>query len=358
MKRNEEPRVHSDAWPAATRREFIRRLTIAPAALAGLARSRAEDQPSRRVRFGVMADLHTDLMPDGVERLRAFVTAMEASRTDFVLQLGDFCWPMPGNQSVLEAWNRFGSPRFHVLGNHDMDGGHTREHSAGFFGMPAKYYAFAAGPIRGLVLDGNEPGGQAAGYKRFVGAEQLGWLERELARADRPTVLFIHQPFDADHDGCLENSAAVRAVVERAESTKPGSVVAVFSGHLHVDGERTVNGIRYLQINSASYWWLNNAAARRETYPPEVHQAYPYLTHVAAYRDPLWAMVTIDLERGELVLEGRRTEWVGPDPWQRGETTPWSREQVRPGVSDRRLTLRSLGLARVRRAAANANLPL
>jgi hypothetical protein len=32
------------------------------------------------------------------------------------------------------------------------------------------------------------------------------------------------------------------------------------------------------------------------------------------YRDPLWALVTLDLEPGELVVEGRRAEWVGPDP--------------------------------------------
>ena len=76
-----------------------------------------------------------------------------------------------------------------------------------------------------------------------------------------------------------------------------------------------------------------------ETYPPEIHKKYKYLTHVAAYRDPLWALVTVDLDRGELVLEGRRTEWVGPDPWARGETTPRPREDLHPWISDRRLKL-------------------
>lgn len=108
-----------------------------------------------------------------------------------------------------------------------------------------------------------------------------------------------------------------------------------------MDYERVVNGIRYFQINSAAYWWLNNPAARRETYPPEVHRKYRYLTHVAAYRAPLWAVVTLDFDRGDLVIEGRRTEWVGPDPWSRGEVTDRPREHLHPWISDRRLRLGS-----------------
>ena len=60
---------------------------------------------------------------------------------------------------------------------------------------------------------------------------------------------------------------------------------------------------------------------------------------MAAYRDPLWAIATLDLGRQELELEGRRTEWVGPDPWARGETTDRPREDLHPWISDRRLPI-------------------
>ncbi len=331
------PPVHQ---AGLNRRTFLRRLAISSAAFAGMGRGLGEGRVERKVRFGLIADVHQDVMPDGLERVKAFVMAMRAAKPDFVLQLGDFCVPAPRNQVFLEAWNEFPGRRFHVLGNHDMDGGFTREQTVAFNGMPGRHYAFDVGPVRNLVLDGNEPGGTATGYRRFIGAEQLAWLESELARADRPCLLFVHQPFDADHTGCLENSAAVRAVVEQAERHKPGSVVAVFSGHLHLDYARDVNGIQHVQINSASYWWLNAEAARRETFPPEVHRAHPYLTHVAAYREPLWALVTLDLDRGELLIEGRSTEWIGPDPWERGEQTTWTKEQLRPAISDRRLSAR------------------
>lgn len=333
--------LHDRQPGAATRRGFLQRMALVPALLPGITARTAHGALAGRVRFGLIADIHPDMLPDGLNRVQAFVAAMKEARVDFILQLGDFCWPAPSNRPYLQAWKEYQGPSYHVLGNHDMDDGYSREQTVAFCGMPGMRYTFDAGPIRGIVLDGNEPGGKASGYRRFVGAEQLAWLERELQKADRPCLLFIHQPFDADLPDFIENGAAVREVVERAQQQRPGSVVAVFCGHLHLDYERVVNGVRYIQINSAAYWWLNNAAARRETYPPEVHRKFRYLTHVAAYRDPLWSVVTLDFERGELVLEGRRSEWVGPDPWTRGETTDRPREQLHPWISDRAFKLRT-----------------
>ena len=298
-----------------TRRTFLRQLALAPAALSWVRRAAGESPAAPRLRFGLVADVHQDVMPD-------------------VVQLGDFCQPQPGNQPFLDAWNRFAGPRHHVLGNHDTDGGAKPEQTIAFYGMKSAYYAFDAGPMRGLVLNGNEHGGRAKGYARFVGPEQLAWIKREMDAADRPALLFIHQPPD-DPSG-LENGAAVRAVLEAAEAARPGAVAAVFTGHLHQDYERELNGIRYVQINSASYVWLP-AAAARETFAPEVHRAHPSLRQVAAYREPLWALATLDFERGTLELEGRHSEWVGPDPWARGAPeAAYPRDRVQPRISDRR----------------------
>lgn len=260
---------------------------------------------------------------------------------DFIIQLGDFCQPHSRNEPFLAAWNTFSGPRYHVLGNHDMDGGAAREKTVEFYGMPDRYYAFDAGPMRGIVLDGNDPGGQAGGYRRFIAADQQAWLRRELEKTDRPVCLFIHQPLDTPSSG-VENGEAVRAILEQAEAARPGTVLAVFAGHFHQDYELHIEGIPYVQINSASYVWLP-ADAVRETYPAELHRAHPYLSHVAAYRDPLWAVVTLDLNCGELWLEGRRSEWVGPDPWQRGASEDqYPRDKNRPAISDRKLALRPL----------------
>ena len=80
-----------------------------------------------RLRFGLCADVHKDIMHDADERLRVFIERMRREKVDFVLQLGDFCRPYDYNRSFMEVWESFPGHRFHVHGNHDIDGGFTRE---------------------------------------------------------------------------------------------------------------------------------------------------------------------------------------------------------------------------------------
>lgn len=327
-----------------SRRAFVHRLALATATSVTLpqrAETPANGNARRRVRFGLITDIHPDMLPDGLQRVQAFVRAMTEARVDFIIQLGDFVWPKPSNQGFLDAWNQFAGPRYHVLGNHDMDDGYTREQTVAFIGMPAMHYTFDAGPALGIVLDGNEPGGKRKGYKRFMGDDQLRWLVTQLDQSKKPCLLFIHQPFDMEHDDALENAAEVRAAVEAAERRRPGKVVSVFSGHFHLDYTRVVNGIRYFEMNSAAYWWLSNEKARREVYSREVHEKFRWASRVAPYKDPLWAVVSLDLDQGEMVIEGKRSEWIGPDPWARGETTDRPKESLHPWQSDYRLKLPS-----------------
>lgn len=316
-----------------TRRRFLQTIALAPAVLTAWS-----GEASARVRFGIITDLHHDVMHDGLDRLRAFVTAMEKSRPDFVLQCGDFCQPKEKNRALLDVWNQLACPRHHVLGNHDMDGGATSKQTAAFYGMPANHYAFDAGPLRGIVLDGNEAGGTAKGYKRFIAQPQLDWLSAELERDPRPALVFVHQPIDG-MEGGVENAADVRAVLSAANKQSPGRVAAVFCGHLHRDYAKTIDGIPHVQINSASYVWLAGKMTR-ESYPPEIHKAYPSLVNVAPYRDPLWAEVSVDRNAGQLVIAGRSTVWVGDDPWKRGASEAMCpKEACQPMISDRALAV-------------------
>lgn len=315
-----------------TRRTFIRTLALAPAVMRAWAGDAAQ-----RVRFGVISDVHQDVMHDAVSRLDAFAAAMAEARPDFVIQCGDFCQPQERNRDFLAAWNRMACPRHHVLGNHDMDGGATREQTVAFYGMSGPYHTFDAGPVRGIVLDGNEPGGKTKGYARYIGRAQQEWLAAQLAGDAKPALLFVHQPLD--DAGGIENAAEVAGVIERALAARPGCAIAIVSGHLHRDYVRTVAGLPSLQVNSASYVWLAGRMVR-ETYPPEIHQTHPHLKNVAAYREPLWALATIDRAAGVLTIEGRASEWVGPDPWARGATeTMCRRDECRPCIADRRIDI-------------------
>jgi len=289
------------------------------------------------LRFGLIADVHQDIMHDGHQRIKAFTQAMAKAKADFICQLGDFCWPHERNRGFLERWEQFDGARYHVLGNHDMDGGYTREHTVAFWGMPGKHYSFDTKGVHVMVLDGNEPGGKRKGYKRYVSQEQLAWIRGDLKTVTRPTIVFSHQALD-DATG-IENSEEVRKVLEEAK-TKAGQnrVVACFCGHHHDDQATQINGIHYIRINSASYSWLGEKF-KHESYSTDIHDKFPWISHTAPYRNPLWALVDIDLTKGRLVIKGRKTSWVGPTPWELGiDTQTKDPEVCAPRISDRVLS--------------------
>lgn len=298
------------------------------------------------LRFGVITDVHQDIMHDAVDRITAFVEAMTARGVDFVIQLGDFCRPEPRNDGFLEAWNRFEGPRHHVIGNHDMDGGHSRDEVVAYYGMPARYYSFDLRGLHFIVLDGNDPGGTSAGYARFIGPEQLDWLREDLAAHPLPTVVFVHQPLGSS-DG-IENRAEVRDVLESARRLEghPG-VVAVFAGHSHVDCARLVGGIYHLWIHSASYVWVGSEH-RHRSYADEIHEKHEWIDRTCPFRGPLWAVVSIDLVEGSLEVEGRATDWVGPDPIACGADPQegywgWAARYSHPRISSWRVPLPTEG---------------
>jgi 3',5'-cyclic-AMP phosphodiesterase len=324
--------------PDLDRRSVIRGLLAAAATTVIRLPVRAAGAPVTR--FGLISDVHQDVIPDATDRIRAFVTAMTRARVDFVVELGDFCIPKDSNRGFLAAWSAFAGPRHHVLGNHDMDGGFSREQSAAFLGMPAPHHTFDGGTFLGVALDGNDAGGKGSGYARYIAADQCAWLETTLAGAGRPVIVFVHQPLD-DAQG-VENGAEVRAILEKAERARPGRVLAAFAGHLHLDYLRVIGGLPYVQINSASYYWLGEAGQSLDYFPAETHERYKSLRYVAVYRDPLWALVEVDLAAGEIRITGRRTEWVGPSADERAKMPPDlpSREYIRPEISDRQIAAR------------------
>ena len=310
--------------------------------------ARVQPTPARSgtVRFGVIADVHQDVMHDGPTRLAAFENAMSESKPDFVIQLGDFCVPHSRNDAFMETWRHFDGPRHHVIGNHETDGGYSREQVVEYFGMPGRYYSFDQSGVHFVVLDGNDRGGASGGYPRFIAEDQLRWLRDDLASTDRPTIVLIHQPLDSV-DG-VDNRSQVRAVLEQSNET-PGhaQVIAVLAGHSHVDYCRAINGIYYLMINSASYQWVGGDL-RHASYSPEVHAKAKWIDHTCPYRDPLWALVTVDLRGRSIEVEGRATEWVGPSPVDCGADFQegywgWDPQFSRPRISDWRVPFPTAG---------------
>ena len=98
------------------------------------------------------------------------------------------------------------------------------------------------------------------------------------------------------------------------------------------------NGIHFIRINSASYLWLP-AAFKHESYSKDIHKEYPWIARTAPYREPLWALVEVDLTQGRLTVTGKETDWVGPSPWKCGVDEKEYDPEVRaPRISDMALS--------------------
>lgn len=302
-----------------------------------------EEMNSARVSFAAFTDLHLDIMHDGERRLNAFFQAAEAAEVDFIIHLGDFCYPkgvlavapearlpvnlqialerppiQPGKEALLERFRSFPKPAFHVLGNHDMDFC-SKQDAMEVYGMAAPYYSFHIGGWHFIVLDGNhyrDDAGQlrdygyAASYYRdlpYLGPQQLQWLERELGTGQEPTVIFCHQPLCRQARG-MRDADALRDIA--ASARRRGKPVRLcMNGHLHVDQMRIEDGIVYHALNSISAFW---AGEEYETlrYAPEIEEAYPSLRFTFPYEKPVFAIVTLS-EEG-LDIQGRPGRFVQP----------------------------------------------
>jgi len=332
------------------RRDFIKSTLLGGASfvttwpvLAGAAGQ--ETESLRPLRFGIIADIHKDVMHDADDRLRVFIEHMTREKVDFVLQLGDFCVPKEENLGFLKVWNTFKGPRYHVLGNHDTDdngqGPTTRERTMAYWGMPARFYSFDRGGVHFVVLDGNDrPADHKSGYPRFMASDQLEWLRKDLAATKKSTVIFVHQSPERPEDGGLQNGAVVRGILEQANRDAGfRKVVACFTGHHHRDYVRQINNIVYPQINSASYYWVGGNFIRVR-YSKEVDAQYPYIKYTVPYRNSIFALATIDPGRGFLKIEGKRSEFVGPAPWELGETKDyWDAKTLTAGVANWKMPL-------------------
>lgn len=283
------------------RRYFIRNsfvvgalAPLAPNPLSTLASLRTEHSRAIQLSFGVCADLHHDLIKDGVERIEAFAQYMNRQRPDFVIQMGDFCTPKQENKALMEAWEKFSGPKYHVIGNHDVDGNFTHEEVIGFWKAPGAYYSFDLNGYHFVVLNGNERRPQdTSRYPKSILKEQYDWLRQDLDGTSLPVIVFCHQGIDNDLDGLMEGNM-IRILFERTnKQAGHRKIRLVLSGHHHEDYLNWYNDIPYLQINSIAYQFARTGKEYRFAHTVE----------------PIWALVNI-LNDGTIVVKGKESSYA------------------------------------------------
>lgn len=302
-----------------TRRSFLRRVCSAAPAMTllplfqscgGQPDGSNLSAPAGKIRFGMIADAHADLIPDKMKRLDSFMEKVFTSETDFILQLGDFCFPKLENLDFVELWNTYGGSKYHVLGNHDMDVS-SKGVIMDYLGMTDAYYSFDQGGVHFVVLDANYlyADGEYKHYdtanfyvddslRTFINSEQLEWLRSDLKTNQLPTIIFSHQSLINPLWG-VKNRVEVQQILEEANKEAGyQKVIACFNGHDHIDFHRSLNGIHYIELNSMSYQWVGAKYSNKTRYDAALYTAYPNLDKIAPYEEALYTFVEIDLQNG------------------------------------------------------------
>ena len=286
-------------------------LLVSPAIAASKQKnSKSLNAKQQAIKFGIITDLHYDLMHDSDRRAQLFIDAMNKEQPDFIISLGDFCVPKPANKNLMEIWRGFKGKKHYLLGNHDTDGGFTKEQALAFWGAEKPYYSFDDRGFHFVVLDGNEkdPQKKQEGYPRTIGKEQLNWLKQDLSSTKLRTIIFCHQGLENTING-LDNGMEVRYLFEQIND-KAGynKVILVLTGHHHLNYHNEINGIHYVQINSASYYWAGENFESK-AFDQEFYKKHSLLKWTLVYKDPIWAMVSID--KKNINIKGTETVMAG-----------------------------------------------
>jgi len=206
--------------------------------------------------FAMVTDTHAGMAAASAERLRLVYAAIARLAPDFVLHCGDITdTGLPGEceryrQSVPAALR--GRIR-HVPGNHDVRWdptakGRYREH----FG--AAPYSFDAGGVHVIGFDPTQPLLEPG----HCGAAGLEWLDRDLAAAAGPALLFQHFPVGGEHD-YLDDQASLLEVIARHD------VRALVAGHVHRETVTQLDGTVQVTLQAVLkqpvFYWAGLADA-------------------------------------------------------------------------------------------------
>jgi predicted phosphodiesterase len=258
-----------------TRRDFLRSSGLVVAGLFAGPAYATMAEPSRKLpfRFGMVTDVHyADVAARGerhyresLAKMSECIKLMNARKVEFLIELGDF---KDQDEPVLEkntlqylktiekVFGKFKGPRYHVLGNHDMDSisktqFQSRVRNTGI-NRESTYYSFDKKGLHLVVLDANyTAGGSDYDHGNFdwrdanIPAAELDWLRTDLESTALPVIVFVHQQLDGDDDHCVRNAEWIRQILQ--ENNK---VLAVFQGHKHSGQYSYIENIHYYTLKA------------------------------------------------------------------------------------------------------------
>ncbi|MEH0153472.1 metallophosphoesterase [Limibacter armeniacum] len=269
-----------------SRRRFLLSSSVLTGAIFLAPKSLFSQSKQPSIRFGVLTDSHYANRPESgtrfyrqsIEKLEACVEVLNKEKVDFAIHLGDLKDQDEQKQEVdtlrylseIEgAFAKFNGPRYHCIGNHDVDSISKKQFLEGVenTGIPKDqgHYSFDLNGFHFIVLDPNyHPDGSHHNHGDFKWSEaiipegQWKWFEQDLEKTTLPTVVFCHFTL---YNFTRDNDPFYVTDFERAQKLmeKSGKVLAVLQGHVHQEDFQTINGIHYItQLGMVDHDGLDN----------------------------------------------------------------------------------------------------
>jgi 3',5'-cyclic-AMP phosphodiesterase len=223
------------------------------------------------MRFALISDVHLGppakkqgklrkLTHLSEELINAFVRRMrDEVRPDLVINLGDVIED-ESPEKDRERYGHFvamlreiGKPVLHVAGNHDTINLTAAELCTMWGDSAEPTYSRDHGGVHFAIL-------RTVEHRRErieLPAEQIEWLEQDLAKTTLPSIVLMHHPasemrlegnrwFEKLPQFCrVVERRALREVVQNS-----GKVLAVFNGHVHWNHFDLIAGIPYITLQS------------------------------------------------------------------------------------------------------------
>ncbi len=275
------------------------------------------------IKFAVFTDLHYDHVPDGDRRIKEFMCKVNKAGIDFIIGLGDICYPIEENRVIVEELKKAEVPCYFTIGNHDTDM-FSKEQAMRFLCMKNSYYSFIKGNTKFIVLDAcfiKKGDGYIPYCKKnynkdsdsypYIPPKELSWLENELNDKCEHYIIFSHHSL-ANEFGQrgVFNREEVKSILDKANGNGK-RVLMCMNGHDHGNAAVVINGICYYTLNAMSYIW--HGIKETYNYSKEIHERYPYLKDMIMYQDGLHAIVTITGD-GQLKIEGMKGNYQNITP--------------------------------------------
>lgn len=217
--------------------------------------------------LGMVTDAHhgaqhgTKVGSAALPLLREFEHWANRHPLDMVVELGDRINSVDADvdekltRAIAPAFAGIKAPRAHLLGNHDI---HDLSRTRAEVAMQVPFASWSRDLKAHHLVFWNADACVKGKQQFMFEAEELRWLEADLASTELPSILFTHLPLDEGSmignyyfESALAgyahyaNAAQAREVIERS-----GKVILCLAGHTHWNARNTIDGIHYVTIHS------------------------------------------------------------------------------------------------------------